>query len=257
MKTQDIHYKIEGKGNPIVLLHGFLEDMTMWDEFTQQLIQNHLVIRIDLLGHGKTTTEASIYSMEDQASIVKFVLDKENIKQAVIVGHSMGGYVSLAFAEEFPEMTMGFSLFFSSANKDSEEKKTQRNRVAKLVKTQRESFIQIAIPNLFYDNEKEILKPYIDKTKNMAELVTTQNMIASIYGMRSRKDRTHVLKNNIPKQLLIGKYDSSLDQTILQRQIDDSNNLDHKTFNIGHMGHYEAPESTLFELEQFIHKCYN
>ncbi len=257
MKIQDIHYKVEGKGPSIVLLHGFLEDMTMWDEFTAPLITDYTVVRIDLLGHGKTTSQDAIYSMEEQAEIVHFVLEKEHISEAVIVGHSMGGYVALAFAEQYPQMTKGFSLFFSSAAEDNSEKKTQRNRVAELVKTQRESFIRVAIPNLFHNEEQESLQPWIKKTKEMAQKVSTENIIASIYGMRSRKDRIHILRTYVPKQLLVGLFDTALDQKSLQKQIDTANNLDYKTFNVGHMGHYEAHEETFRELKKFIEKCYS
>ena len=257
MKIQDIHYVVEGKGSAIVLLHGFLEDMTMWDEFTVKLIkENYTVIRIDLLGHGKTTSQDAVYSMEEQAEIVKFVLDKEDILEAVIIGHSMGGYVTLAFAEEYPQMVKGFSLFFSSAAEDNSKKKIQRNRVADLVKTQRDSFIRVAIPNLFYNNEKKELQPFIEKTKRMANKISTENIIASIYGMRSRKDRIHVLHSYIPKQLLVGVFDTALDQDSLKKQIDIANNLDYKVFDIGHMGHYEAPELTFDEVKLFVDKCY-
>lgn len=257
MKLQNIHYQIEGKGPAVVLLHGFLEDLSMWDECTSKLVAEYTVVRIDLLGHGKTISEGTVYSMEDQAEVVKFVLEKEGISKAVIVGHSMGGYVALAFAEQYPHSTQGFSLFFSSAAEDTAEKKEQRSRVAELVKTQRESFIRVAIPNLFYNPEQKFLKPWVEKTKQMAEKVTTENTIASIYGMRSRKDRIAILKTPTPKQLLIGLRDTALDQNSLQKQIDTANNMSYKAFDIGHMGHYEAPEETFMELKKFIEKCYS
>ncbi len=257
MQAQNIHYLVEGKGAPVVLLHGFLENMSMWDEFSTELKKQYLVIRIDLLGHGKTISCGAIYSMEKQAEIVKSVLDKEHISQAVIVGHSMGGYITLAFVEQYPEKVKGYSLFFSSAADDSPEKKEQRNRAAELVKKQRKAFIHKAIPNLFHKPEKDTLQPFVQKSKEMAEKMTAENIAASLYGMRLRKDRTHLLKTSIPKQLLTGNFDVALDQNILQEQVNSAHNLDHKIFDVGHMGHYEAPKETLNEVKSFLEKCYS
>lgn len=256
MRIQHVNYTIEGSGKPIVLLHGFLENLTMWDEFSQQLQNNYTVIRIDLLGHGKTLSEGTEYTMEDQATLVNSVLEKENITDVVIAGHSMGGYITLAFAELFPEKVKGFSLFFSSATADSVEKKEQRTRAAELVKTQRKSFIHGAIPNLFHKPEKESLQPFVTQTRKMAEQVSSENIVATLYGMRSRKDRTQVLKSTIPKQLIIGAFDSALDLASLEEQIAKSHHLEHITFNVGHMGHYEAPKETFSALKGFIKKCF-
>ncbi|MFV0237988.1 MAG: alpha/beta fold hydrolase [Flavobacteriales bacterium] len=257
MDIQNIYYQREGKGLPVVLLHGFLEDMTMWDEYTSQLMTQYTVLRIDLLGHGKTTCQNTVYSMEAQAEVVKGVLRKERISKAVIVGHSMGGYVTLAFAEQYPEMTKGFCLFFSSTLADNLEKKKQRSHVAKLIKTQKESFLRIAIPSLFHENQKKSLQPYIEKTKKMAEKITTEAIIASLNGMRLRKDRTHILRSSIPKQWLVGNFDSTLSLESFQEQKNIATNLDFRTFDIGHMGHYEAPEETLNALQEFIKRCYS
>ncbi|MFV0531470.1 MAG: alpha/beta fold hydrolase [Flavobacteriales bacterium] len=252
MSIQNIHYVIEGKGIPVVLLHGFLEDITMWDEFSTKLITQHTIIRIDLLGHGKTISQGAVYSMEEQAKLVKSVLDQEQISEVIIIGHSMGGYITLAFAEQYPQMVKGFSLFFSSATEDSSKKKEQRNRLVELVKKQRQSFIQTAIPNLFHNPDKKLLQPFVEKTKKMAKNVTTENIVASLYGMRSRKDRTSVLQTSIPKQLLMGRFDTALDRKSLEKQINTAYNLEYKIFDTGHMGHYEAPKETFTEVNTFI-----
>ncbi len=256
MKIEHIHYTIEGSGNPVVLLHGFLEDMTMWDEFAAQLQAHYTVVRIDLLGHGKTQSQGKEYTMEDQASLVNSVLEKEQLTNVVMVGHSMGGYITLAFAEQYPEKVKGFSLFFSSAAADSSEKKEQRARAAELVQTQRKSFIHAAIPNLFHEPEKESLQPLVMKTRNMAEKISSENIAAALYGMRSRKDRTHILQNDTPKQLMIGAFDGALDLSSLQEQIAQANHLESITFKVGHMGHYEAPEETFNALKNFIERCF-
>src|SRR5690606_39743358 len=101
-KGVPVFFTDTGIGNPVVLLHGFLENVRMWDHFIPELSKNNRVICIDLLGHGKTSCLGYIHSMELMAETVKAVLDHLNITKSIFVAHSMGGYVALAFIEMFP-----------------------------------------------------------------------------------------------------------------------------------------------------------
>ena len=111
----EIYYQIQGSGPVLVLLHGFLEASFIWDGFVDLLSKSHQVVTIDLLGHGKTTVSAPIFTMEVQAEMVHEVMKKENITQAHLVGHSMGGYIALAFLEKFPEMVQKITLLNSTS----------------------------------------------------------------------------------------------------------------------------------------------
>src|SRR5690554_2620694 len=102
-KGTRIHYKVSDKGPSLVLLHGFLESSTMWATVSPMLSQKNTVINIDLPGHGKSEVASKIHSMELMAEIVHHVLENTETKTATFIGHSMGGYVSLAFAELYPE----------------------------------------------------------------------------------------------------------------------------------------------------------
>jgi pimeloyl-ACP methyl ester carboxylesterase len=118
-KNANIHFSSQGKGRAIVLLHGFLENISMWDDIILTLSKKYRVISIDLLGHGKSENIGYIHSMEDQASMIKFVLDALNLRKCVLIGHSMGGYVGLAFAEHFKENIKALCLMNSTALSDS------------------------------------------------------------------------------------------------------------------------------------------
>ena len=123
-KNTKISYSDTGKGNAVVLLHGFLENQTMWQDLVPELRQKNRIITIDLLGHGNTECLGYVHSMEDNAEAVQAVLTKLRIRKAVFVGHSMGGYVALAYAELYPESMRALVLLNSTSNADSEENQT-------------------------------------------------------------------------------------------------------------------------------------
>ena len=122
-----IGYKDIGSGPAIVLIHGFLETHEIWDKFDNELSKRFRVLSIDLPGHGLSDMHEEPYTMCKYAEAVKLIMDHENIKEAFIIGHSMGGYVSLAFSENYPEILSGLCLFHSSPISDNEDKKIARN----------------------------------------------------------------------------------------------------------------------------------
>src|SRR5690554_3916601 len=110
-----LNFKVEGKGNPVVLIHGYLENMQMWEDYAKQLSKDFQVIRMDLPGHGDSAVLNEIHSMELVAREIKEVLDFLKITKTLVVGHSMGGYVSLALTELFPEKVKALVLMNSSS----------------------------------------------------------------------------------------------------------------------------------------------
>jgi pimeloyl-ACP methyl ester carboxylesterase len=122
-KNTKVHYTSSGKGSVVVLLHGFLENSSMWNEITEVLSKKYRVICIDLLGHGKTESHGYIHTMEDQATMVKAVLNHLRLRKYVLVGHSMGGYVALGFANLYPNNTKGLCLLNSQHYQIQKRKK--------------------------------------------------------------------------------------------------------------------------------------
>ena len=98
-KNISIRFREEGEGEPIILLHGYLESLNIWDEFLEELSKRFRVVSIDLLGHGKTGNIGQIHTMDMMADAVNFVLVHLDISKCTMIGHSMGGYVTLAFLQ--------------------------------------------------------------------------------------------------------------------------------------------------------------
>src|SRR5690606_11996006 len=124
-----LHFEIAGSGKEkLVMLHGFMENSTIWNEMEPRLSEKFSLIKIDLPGHGKSTHYAEVHTMELMAEKVKETLDSLSISNFHLLGHSMGGYAGLAFAEKNPEMVKSLTLFFSSFLADDKEKKEQRRK---------------------------------------------------------------------------------------------------------------------------------
>ena len=123
-----VAFSDNGKGKVVVLLHGYLGSKELWKGTIENLAKSYRVIAIDLPGHGLTHCFGYVHSMELMARCVKKVMDSLRLKKYVIIGHSMGGYAALAFAELFPENLRGLGLIHSTALADSEEKKKDRSR---------------------------------------------------------------------------------------------------------------------------------
>lgn len=121
-KNTKISFTDSGEGNSIVLLHGFLENKKMWTEYVELFSKKYRVITIDLLGHGESDSLGYVHEMEENANAVNEVLENLKIEKAIILGHSMGGYVALAFAELYPQKIQKLVLLNSTSKEDSAEK---------------------------------------------------------------------------------------------------------------------------------------
>jgi pimeloyl-ACP methyl ester carboxylesterase len=122
-----IGYRVVGNGSPVMLVHGFGEDGRVWENQEEVLQKNFQLIIPDLPGSGQSAATEDL-SMEGMARVLKLVLDDAGIESCIMIGHSMGGYITLAFAEFFPKMLKAFGLFHSTAYADNEDKKTARRR---------------------------------------------------------------------------------------------------------------------------------
>ncbi len=252
-KNTKIRYRDTGKGKVVVLLHGFLERLEMWDYFTSKISLSNRVISIDLLGHGETESVGYIHSMSTMSDYVKAVLDNLRIRKYILVGHSMGGYVALALSEKYPDNVKGLSLFHSTSLSDTYEKKNSRDQAISLVKENHKSFIRKSIPMLFRAKNRTVFAEEIKSVKNMALTTSKQGVIAALEGMKIRANFEMVLHfAPFSKQMIIGKYDKALAYKSLIKQVEGVDNIIIDEFPIGHMGHIEAKEETLKSLRYFI-----
>jgi len=251
-KNTTISYSDSGKGNAIVLLHGFLENKKMWKEYVDFFSEKYRVITIDLLGHGESEPLGYVHEMEDNANVVNEVLKNLKIEKAIIVGHSMGGYVALAFAELYPDKIQKLVLLNSTSKEDSEERKLNRTRAIKAVKQNYASFVSLAIANLFSENNRTRLAEEIEKVKTEALKTPLQGIIASQEGMKIRKDREWILKENrFPVLLILGKKDPVLNYEDNLSQIEDTT-AELVSFEDGHMSQIENKEELKIALSHFF-----
>ena len=190
--------------------------------------------------------------MEDNADAVHAVLSELRIRKAIFVGHSMGGYVALAFAELYPDTIKGLVLLNSTARADSEERKTNRDRAIKAVKQSFMNFVSLSIANLFSESNRERLSSAIESVKKEALKTPLQGIVASLEGMKIRQDREVLLHlTPYPKLLILGEKDPVLNYEETKEQIENTN-VKLFTFPDGHMSHIENQDQLLIVLLAFF-----
>jgi pimeloyl-ACP methyl ester carboxylesterase len=250
-KGSRIHFLSEGKGPAIVLLHGFLEDLSMWDELVPVLSGESRVIRIDLLGHGKSGILGEVHSMEEQARMARAVLSELEIEKYGLVGHSMGGYVALAMLELHPEEVRGICLMNSTSLPDSEEKRINRDRAISAVRQNHRSFVRIAVPGLFAPGNRERFAGEIKNLTRISLGMSPEGITAALEGMKIRADRSNLFEQSrVPKLLITGEQDPALDLESLMPQTRYPG-VKAITFKDGHMSHIENREDLTRALLEF------
>lgn len=256
-RDANIFYSVSGEGNTLVLLHGFLESSAIWKDFVSELEKHFRIVCIDFPGHGESDCIGYIHEMEMNAEVVHAVLKQLKIKTCVMAGHSMGGYVTMAFAEKYPELLRGICLFHSSALPDTEEKKLDRDRTIAIVKRDASVFIRAVIPNLFAEANKKLYKKEIDALIARAIEMPQQGIIATLEGMKIRKDRTPILKVvKFPVLIIAGKQDNAVPFESLLPQMALPEHCEALILeNVGHTGFIEAKEETLRALLNFTKSC--
>jgi pimeloyl-ACP methyl ester carboxylesterase len=248
-----ICYKDSGQGEPIVLLHGFTESMKIWSRFARSLSKEFRVIMIDLPGHGKSKCVSDVHTMELQAEVVHAVLKKAGISKCLMAGHSMGGYVTLAFARKYPKMLKGICLFHSHCFPDSPEDRENRSRTIELVKKDKFGFVSKFIPSLFPGEVHTKFAKQIEDLIAEAGKIPKEGVIAALEGMKIREDRSELLRSTrLPVLFILGLKDSKLPVPRYWEMISlPAHSVSLIMKDCGHMGYIEFPEKTLPALRNF------
>jgi len=238
-----LHYKISGLGNKyLVLLHGFLENHEVWHKMLPELERYFRVVCVDLPGHGKSNVISSIQTMESMADEVKNTLLRVGINKFHLLGHSMGGYVAINYAEKYPEDLYSLTMFFSSYFADTEEKKTQRIKSLEVIDNEFDKYINLGIPNLFNSYEIENYQTDLDFAKNIAFKTPKEGVLASVRGMIERKDKKAVLETLKAKILILcGREDNAINSEEILKNLPKKHNIKAYLLNCGHNGHWEKP----------------
>ena len=224
----------------------------MWNHLSKKLSKTNRVIAIDLLGHGKTPCLGYIHTMEAMGDAVLAILDSIKIKEAIFIGHSMGGYVCLAIANSRPEIVRGLCLANSTYASDSNERKQNRDRAIEAVKVNHNRFVRISISNLFRPKNRRIFTKEVKAVKMEALKTPLQGIIAALEGMKRRSNhRDMFISASYPKLIVIGKKDPVLDADTLTKELQ---NTDVRVVELpdGHMSHIENMKEFDYNIMQFI-----
>lgn len=257
-RGKEVSYRVLGKGRAIVLLHGFAESAEIWDEYAEDLKQEFRVITPDLPGHGETAVFSDTHTMEFMADTVKAVIDHLLISRCILVGHSMGGYVCLAFDRKYPGLADGLVLFHSHAGPDSEAAKANRQRTIRVVENNRGGFIQQFIPGLFAPENVPLYAKEIEALKKLALIPPPEGITAALRGMMERDDHTALLgKTDKPVLFIAGKADSKIPHELVLQQASLPRHAEVLTLgHVGHMGMIEARDTTIQTIRCFAKKAY-
>lgn len=240
-KNTTIHYNDLAKGNAVLLVHGFLEDSTMWKNLVSHLEKRYRVISVDLLGHGKSDCYGYVHTMEDQADMLFALISELRLRKVSLIGHSMGGYVALAFAELYPDNVRSLVLLNSSAQPDSEERKINRDRAIEVVKKNSPAFIRMATQNLFDKEAHELFTDKIEAFTQQALKTPLQGIIAALEGMKIRIDREALLHfSPYPKLVIASEKDTIIPLDDIKNQVEGAE----VTFEIIPGGHVSTIEQT-------------
>ena len=250
-----ISYSVHGKGNCIVLLHGFLENKSIWNDLIPLLQNRYRIIAIDLPGHGSSECLGYVHTMEDMAGVVQHVLKAERMRRCIFIGHSMGGYVSLAFTDVFPKNVKGLCLLNSTAVHDSNQRKEFRDLAIRNAKKVYEKVVRISVRNLFSEKNQIEKKSEVEHIISEAVKTPLQGYIAAQEGMKLRPNREHVMKNaSFHKLQITGEKDEVI-------WVDDAKKEAKRTktpleiLSGGHMSFIENPEELNQILISFIRSC--
>jgi pimeloyl-ACP methyl ester carboxylesterase len=237
----DIAYTRQGQGTPLVLIHGYPLDHSIWDEVVPLLSPTFDLILPDLRGFGASASSDESATLADFAADIARLLDSLNIQQAALAGHSMGGYVALAFARAYPTRVRGLGLVSSQVLADTPEGKEGRYKTATNVAEKGVGVVAEAMtPKLSADGRiQAIVRALIQKQ-------TPAGIIGALKAMAERADSTDLLSAmQFPVVLIHGEADALI--PIERARAVESALLQSRLFalkNVGHLPMMESPQET-------------
>lgn len=252
-----VSYSSTGTGKPLVLLHGYLEAAEVWAPFAQRLSGDFRVIAVDLPGHGDSGVKGDTHTMEFLAGAVRAVISDAGEKRVFMIGHSLGGYVTLAFAELYPEMLAGYSLFASHPHADTPEAVAKRNREIEVVKAGKKNIMYPGnISMMFAEMNQKTMAVELRRSKTIASRNSGEGIIAMLNGMIARPSRKSLVESGkIPLLWILGRHDLYFTP---ERAIRDTVLPPNTEVVIleksGHLGFIEEPEISAELVDGFARK---
>lgn len=251
-----LHVADSGRGERcVVLIHGYLESMYVWDDFVPLLTPEVRVVTVDVPGHGISQVLGEVHTMEMMADVMRGMLDALGIERATFVGHSMGGYISLAFCARYPERLDGLVLLSSSPNPDDETKRENRRREIALVRAGKKDVLAHVAPETgFAVQNRERLKDYIEDLVEQVHITEDDGIVALLGGMIARADQNEMLRaSRVPQLFIFGRHDNYIPVETAER-IAAANPQAQVVWlsESGHMGFIEEPERCAAAILGFV-----
>jgi pimeloyl-ACP methyl ester carboxylesterase len=249
-----VYHRTMGEGKPVVLLHGFCESNQIWGVFANLLAQKCKLLIPDLPGFGKSELPPTPFSIDDIGEILWQWLDGLSIKNPVIVGHSLGGYVTLAMVNQRPDAVAGFSLFHSTAKPDTPEKKANRDKTIAFVnKNGVEPYIETFVPGLFFNKRNHAMKDVFP----IAKSTPAPTLVGYAAAMRDRPDRRKILDDfDRPVLMIAGEKDEIIPvDTLMDQAIQLRKGRLSILSDTGHMGMLESTNRSVEVVTQFVNSC--
>lgn len=251
-----IFYTDRGEGEVIVLIHGYLETSEVWGRFANRLAKKHRIIAVDLPGNGLSSVYTQNHTMCFHAGAVLKVVNNEGIEKFSVIGHSLGGYITLSLVENHPDRLKSYVMLHSHPHADTEEVIETRLREIRVVKAGRKVVYEMNTPKMFADDNLEIFSEDIERLKEIAKGHTAEGIVAVLKGMIQRKSRVDVMfKSDLPMLYVLGVKDNYIpyDHIISQLIMPVAGEL-FTLENSGHMGFLEETELLADKIEDFLTK---
>ncbi len=255
-KESTIAYKLTGEGETVVLVHGFGEDASVWETLTHN-VPNYKYLVVSLPGTGESELLNSNASLMDFAAAIKQMLQEEKVETCCMLGHSMGGYVTLAFAEKYTAVLKGIGLIHSSAPADDEEKKEKRKKAIEFVQHNgAAAYFKTMIPDLFVEAKKN--QSVIQKQIDTATAFTADATVNYLNAMMQRPERKNVLASaTVPVLFILGEHDKTIPLALgLEQASLAAETHVHILKNSAHMGMLEEPDEFNTLVREFLERVF-
>lgn len=256
--NNDIAFYDTGAGQPVVFIHGFCETHKLWNQIVPKLVHSFRVITLDLPGFGRSPLPEDGFSLSDVAGKIHDLLVSLGITAPVMIGHSLGGYITLAYANRYESEVRGFGLFHSSAYADTPEKKENRTKLIDFIRQDGvRPFLHSFIPSLFYEKNREPLAHVIEELTGEALSASARTIQEYARAMRDREEHIDLLKRfQKPVMMIVGENDNAVP---LEKSIEQSKMIQRPYIlqlkETAHMGMFEKPAETFNFLHNFLNVC--